>query len=403
MKKEIALIMFKGGVETQEFFSYELAKKFDELGYSIFFYNLLTDEESFLSLKEFVQDARKLDKKIFMFSFNFNGLAGEDYIYDEGGIYWDKEDIVCFNMVLDHPFYYHKYIKNLPEKYYQISIDKNHEKYMKRFFPDIKNLGFLPLAGTKLDNGMELLSVKERPMNLVMTGNYTKPESFKKFLAHLDKEYVDFYFEILDKQIKNPDLTLEEIAEPMIRQSVEAGALLSDKEIAACYANMIFIDLWTRFYFRGEAVRLIAEAGLKIDIFGNGWDALECAKSNNIICHGSKNSLQCLEALAQAKMSLNVMPWFKNGSHDRIYNSMLNGSVSITDKSIYLSETLTDKENCLFYDLNELDKLPYIINDLNNHEEDVVKISENAYKYAMKNHTWAQRAIIINNWIQQID
>ena len=44
------LVMFCGGVETQEFFSYELAKEFDRLGYRIFFYNLMSDELSFRRL-----------------------------------------------------------------------------------------------------------------------------------------------------------------------------------------------------------------------------------------------------------------------------------------------------------------------------------------------------------------
>ena len=71
-------------------------------------------------------------------------------------------------------------------------------------------------------------------------------------------------------------------------------------------------------------------------------------------------SYGCLEALADSRLSLNVMPWFKDGAHDRIFNSMCNGAVCITDHSKYLDEILTPDENIIFYDLKQLDKLPEI-------------------------------------------
>lgn len=95
----------------------------------------MSDELSFRQLKAFVEDARRTGSSIYMLSFNFNGLAGERFLYaDDGSVFWDTQDIPCMNIVLDHPFYYHKYIAKLPVRYRQVSIDKNHEAYMKRFF-----------------------------------------------------------------------------------------------------------------------------------------------------------------------------------------------------------------------------------------------------------------------------
>ena len=48
------------------------------------------------------------------------------------------------------------------------------------------------------------------------------------------------------------------------------------------------------------------------------------------------------------------MPWFKNGIHDRIFNSCLNGAVSLSDSSIYIDELFTDRQNIILYDLNML-------------------------------------------------
>jgi len=105
------LILFKGGVETQEYFSLELAKTFIKIGYDIFFYNLLHDEYSYIELNEFCKTGT-----VAMFTFNFNGIAGEKYLYrEDNSNFWDEHHIPCFNMVVDHPFYYHQYIEKTPE------------------------------------------------------------------------------------------------------------------------------------------------------------------------------------------------------------------------------------------------------------------------------------------------
>lgn len=387
------LVLFSGGVETQEFFALELAKAWDEMGYTIFFYNLMREEESYNGLEHFVQDMQAENRRIVMFSFNFNGLAGEKYLYrDDGSIFWEEKDILCINMVLDHPFYYHRYIANLPAKYIQISIDKNHERYMQRFFPDIALGGFVPLAGTHLETGEEMIPLARRPMDIIMTGNYTKPQSFDKYIAHLDREYIDFYHSILDTQLANPCSTLEEIAEPMLREALTEDGELSDDDIKSCYANMIFIDLWTRFEFRGRAVAAIADAGVRIHTFGEGWDELSCRCPENIICHGGCSSQQCLEAIAQSKLSLNVMPWFKDGAHDRVFNTMLNGAVCVSDDSKYLREILTDGSDAAFYSLEDMDGLACTIRRLLSDEDEMNIISKNGFETASSGHTWAHRA-----------
>lgn len=387
------LVLFSGGVETQEFFAYELAKAWDKMGYTIYFYNLLREEESYRGLEHFVKDVKTAKGTVVMFSFNFNGLAGERYLYrEDGSIFWDEEDILCINMVLDHPFYYHRYLAKLPKRYRQISIDRNHERYMRRFFRNMGNGGFIPLAGTHLETGESMIPLAKRPMQVVMTGNYTRPETFEKYIAHLDKEYIDFYHEILAEQLEHPEKTLEEVAEPMLRKALEDEGEISDDDLKSCYANMIFIDLWSRFEFRGRAVAAIADAGVKIHTFGEGWDVLPCVHPENIICHGGCSSQQCLDAIAQSKISLNVMPWFKDGAHDRIFNTMLNGAVSVSDDSLYLREILRDGTDIVFYPLKNMDLLADTVRQLLDDEERMETVAGAGYETAVNAHTWACRA-----------
>lgn len=86
------------------------------------------------------------------------------------------------------------------------------------------------------------------------------------------------------------------------------------------------------------------------------------------------------------------MPWFKDGAHDRVFNSMLNGAVCVSDGSKYMDEILTDGKDYIKYDLDRLAELPEKIRELlvdRDRWEDIVK---NGYNKAVNGHTWADRA-----------
>lgn len=387
------MVLFKGSVETQEYFSFELAKTFRKLGYSVFFYDFLNEQQSFIDFMDFYEPDNTV-----MFTFNFHGLEGEEYLYDdEGRNFWDYNQIPVYNMVLDHPFYYQKYMEHLPAKYHQISIDRLHMAYMNRYYPAIDSSVFIPLGGTQIRGTIgQGIPIEDRAIDIVFTGNYTRPETFEKFIKDMGQDYIEFYHSIIDELIAEPYKTLEQVAE---RRMKEELGKLSDTQLRDCYKNMIFIDLWVRFEYRARAVRELADSGHKIHLFGAGWDALDCKKPQNLIIGGGVNSQKCLEMIAQSKISLNVMPWFKDGAHDRIFNTMLNGAVSLTDNSVYLKEILEDGKNVKFYNLHEISEIGQKADELLRDQELLKSIAECGYHKAKEFHTWKERAKQIHHYI----
>lgn len=385
------IILFKGGVETQEYFSRQMAKTFKKLGYDVFFFDLQDMFESFLKLTWFCGD-----KDNYMVTFNFNGIAGEEVFFDENGqSFWNKRNILCINIVVDHPFYYHDYILNVPNRYIHISIDRNHRKYMKRFFPDINSDIFMPLAGTKIYE--EYFPIKDRSMDIVFTGNFTPTSTFEKYINRIDEDYTQFYYSIIDELIKYPDSVLEKVIEKHVHKDIGA---VSETDLRDCMKNMIFIDLYVRFYVRGKAVKTLAENGFKVHTCGQGWNLLECKNHENIIEGGGLTSFGCLQKISDSKISLNVMPWFKDGAHDRIYNSQLNGALSLSDDSIFLRETLQNDINVEFFSIKELEKLPQIAERLLSDNDLMQNIADEGYNNAKENNTWEKRAMLINSIIK---
>ncbi len=409
------VVLFTGDTETLAYFSRRLAEYFSSLKKQVFLFDFEEELESFLKLTWFIEKRNTV-----VVTFNFIGFCGEDiFIEKNGKLLWDNLEIPCLNIVVDHPFYYHKFQPLLPKKYIQFSIDRDHENYLKRFFKEIVSGGFLPLAGTEYycleeekitvvsANGKKYpydygrksqwIPYKERSMDIIFTGNYTTTESLKPHLKEVNEEYAAFYFRIIEDFLKNPSLKIEEGIEKHLWKEVEK---ITEEGIKTCMPHMIFVDLYVRFAFRAKAVQTLVDAGFRVNVFGGGWENLQCNHPENLILHGMLDSSECLEKICDSKISLNVMPWFKDGAHDRVFNSMLNHAICLTDTSKYLKEILEDGKNVVFYELNDWNGLIKKVDYLLTHEREAVQIAASGQKYAKKFHTWKNRGKILDNYIQ---
>lgn len=397
------VIMFKGGVETQEYFSLEMARTFEENGYGVFWFDLVLCAQSAQALRQFY-DANCFSEFMAV-TFNFSGIAGEEGLYGsqyESGNFWDESEIPVYNMVVDHPLYYHKYMHLRPKKYTQLSIDRNHLRYLRRFFPSVDtggDAGFVPLGGTEVNAGgrvlpgQRYLPVTERPIDVIFTGNYTPIHRFEKYIAQMDSEYIEFYHGLVEEAIRCPHELIENLLEQ--RLTAEFGGQVPEDALRDCMPNMMFVDLSVRFYYRAKVIAALADSGIKIHTFGAGWELLECEHPENIIRAGSVNSQKCLDMLSQSKVSVNVMPWFKDGAHDRIFNSMLNGSVCVTDTSRYLNELFCDGSDLLFYELDSVDTLGERVRELLASLPRMQAMADAAYEQCVQKHTWQDRAMQI--------
>lgn len=398
------IVMVVGGVETLEYFSYQMGKTFAQMGYLVFYYDLKDEKTSAKRLRKFIRTGETA-----LVTFNFEGLEKEIGVYKEGiGYVWDEYRIPCYNIAADHPYYYHDRLADLPKGYHHISIDRFQEQYFKEFYPEFHHLGFLPLAGTELSEQAELLEQtalsevqadgQERPIDVIMTGNYTPPSFCEKHIHWINEEYAAFYQGIIDDLIANPYKTVEE-AEVFACER-EMGYTPYD-EIRIAMHRMIFIDLYVRNYWRGEAVKALTDAGIKVDVFGKGWEELDCKKPENLRMHPQTTSLVCLQQIRRAKISLNVMPWFKDGAHDRVFNSILNGAVCASDRSKYLCEELKETEGVCYYDLEKIEELPHIVKELLQNESRRQVIVEKGIEKVREKHTWESRAKQIVEWIEK--
>ena len=390
MKK---IMFFEGDIETQGYFSRQIAEAMQTLGHEVFIYDLSRPWSSTEKFFRFFERGNTV-----LINFNFHGMSGEEFFLDENGrTMWDALQIPSYNIVVDHPMYYHHFIEGVPSDYHQISIDRNHKKYMKRFFPDIQSDSFLPLAGTELYPNKSNVPIACRKYDVMMVGNYCAPKTFEQYITRIDDEYTAFYYGMIDDLLANPERTVEEVAEAHLLDEVGE---VPEEELKKTMAALTFIDLYVRYTVRGQVVQELVDAGIKVHVFGDGWELLPCRQEKNLLVMNNLDSLGCLKKLCQSKISLNVMPWFKDGAHDRIFNTMLNGGVCLTDSSAYLDGILHDGVDCSIYSLKEKEKIPEIAKTLLAAPDRMQEIADAGYKMAAAGHTWMHRAHELHKMIE---
>ncbi len=434
----VCAIYFNGGVETLEFFSAKIAEELENLGIEPYFVDINTISFERRQLEHFIES--HASDKIIAITFNFTGISGEEGIYagssgdGEEGIYagssnddkeplsgnkadssnadnvsganasdlgninsiWDIYGIKVLNIVVDHPFYYHKHLQFRPKDYMQFCIDYDHLDYMRRYFEDV-DCEFLPLAGSRACDFEKVtgqsnpyFDFNHRDKDIIFTGNYTRPDMLDRHLGNMDAESKDFFKSIVNLMIDDTSLIATKALEIRLEQE---GMQVSDKGFLNICPNLSYADLYVRFYFRGLAIKTLVDNGFKVDTYGASYNYLNLKKRDKLIEHGNVFSQDCLDALAKSKLSLNVMPWFKRGAHDRVFNSMLNGALVLTDPSSYLEEIYEDKKDLAFYDLKSMEDLlvsaDRFLSDRNYFEE----VQERAYRKTLESHTWKNRAL----------
>lgn len=410
MSKITKIILIKNAVETLGYFSEQIALELEHLGYDIYFVDYDELYESVSGLHKFAVKERTA-----LLTFNYIGLGDEEIFKDERGHFiWECYGMQYLNILVDHPLYFHTKLKSDLPRMTVFCVDKEHVEYIRRFYPELK-VKFLPLAGnvrlgkTAYQTGAhprdaaaeawydavwnyekELIPYEKRKYDFVFTANYVPIEQLECRFSDLDAEYAAFYRGILDDLTANPAQSVDTVMERHI--CGELGAV-SDCELVAAMAAMPFCDLYVRTYFRAEIIKELAEADVKVHVFGADWDRLACKKPQNIVKNsGQVTSAVCVDAVRNAKLSLNIMPWFKSGAHDRVFTAMLQQTVSLTDDSRYLRREFAEGEDIVYFSLERRSNLPDVIQRLLSDESNAMRIAKNGYERAVCDHTWRARA-----------
>lgn len=382
MKKTI--LYFVGVYDTLDLFTEKLKEAFEGMGYASFVYDARMEQQSKAALLELLE--RESGKFACV---TFNNL-GYNLDLTDGRNVWETYEVPYVNILMDHPFHYEKPLQRAPKTSIVLCTDRNHVKYIRRYFKNILWTDFLPHAGVEL--GTKHKPLAERKMDVLYAGAlpiYTVSKMIPDFCSIPEVDGEELVQEVLGELVRHPERTTEAVIEEYLKSECKE---ISEKRIQEMIVYLRFIDSYATSFFREQAVRILVENGIHVTVYGTGWNQCEWSDHPYLDYRGKVLAPEILPLMNEAKIVLNTMTWFKAGAHDRIFNGMLAGAAVVTDDSDYLRREFRDGEELAMFSLKELETLPERVFGLFGNMEETERMAMRGYQAAKENHTWKNRA-----------
>lgn len=321
------------------------------------------------------------------FIFSMNGILA-DTQFDDGSYVQNYLHTPFIAMMVDHPIYFADRLESKLTDYRVLLTDRNHVDYVKQYYPNVTEAYMLPHGGMGV-SPEQITPYGYRKLDVLFSGSYTEPDDILQSVSSLPGKGQVIVMNIIEQMIKDTDVTAELALKEFLREN-EISA--SNTEFKQYMELAMFSDRYIRALYRKLVLMALVSNGIKVHVFGNGWNRFKSSNPGNIIIGGSIDPAKCMELMANAKIVLNVMPWFKRGSHERVFNAMMNGAISLTDKSEYLEKEFTDGEDIVFYDIKNLSGMVNKVKYLLAHDDEAEQIALRGYEKASEKHTWKIRA-----------
>lgn len=383
---EKRLIFFAGVYDTLDIFTYELKREFEKMGYETMLFDSSDMSGSMARLAQFTQKPVKAVITFNNLGYNMELVPGRNI--------WDELGIFCVNILMDHPFCYKKALDASPRYAAVLCPDRNHMRYLQRFYPQIPVTGYLPHAG--IESGQEQKKIARRSIDVLYAGGLSKTfaenvmPDFAQYVDFDARQIADRAYELL---IANPEKTTEAAIEETLK---EAGICLKEEELCRLIADLHYVDLLATSYYREKTIRTLVESGVNIHLYGYGWEECSWIRASNLTYGGRVPASEIVQKMQDARIVLSTMTWFKDGTHDRVFNGMLAGAVAVTDSSVYMKEefpqTEGDGAKLIMFELTEISKLPDTVKRLLADPQKMQQIADRGYCYAQQCHTWRSRA-----------
>lgn len=300
---------------------------------------------------------------------------------------WERLKIPVYNILMDHPRNYAKYLDKPLPTMHVLTVDRRHDLFIRKYYPNVRKTGFLPHGGTvPAKDPFGSKPFPERQIDVLLLSGQL-PEPTWPAITFMTDGGQRFYEKTTEMMLTRPQLETEEAA---YLAAEELGLGLTGAQWKEIFENDILAcERETRRQYKEAIIRCLSAAGLSVHLYGARWEWAASLPGMHV--HPPVPVWDCFPLLADAKIALNVMPWFKDGGHDRIYSGMLHGAVCVTDPSIFLKEHYTHGRDILFYELTELSSLPEQIRWLLDHPSEAEGIARAGQEKAAREDTWENR------------
>ena len=214
-----------------------------------------------------------------------------------------------------------------------------------------------------------------------------EPDEIKKQLLNLPTDFRDVAIKWTDYMESNLLCSPEEALKLSLKEKysgLEPPEQLYFYLAKICSPAITYIRTW----IRKTVVKNLMDSGIPFHIFGNGWDKLNASSPNSkAILHGDIPITETINLMKDTKLSLNIMPMFKAGTHDRISTAQLNGAAVMTDSNDYIKQLYSENEIYKFSLVN-YQSLPTLLQTILNNKKSLYEVAINGQKKAQEHLSW---------------
>lgn len=361
--------------DSYTYFSNAVAKELISAGHSV---------EIFSLAKEPIAAMERYVGSTFDAILDFNSELSRLQM-DDGTFFLDQINAPFYNVILDHPLYHHDMLKQKIKNFHILCLDENHKTYIETNYPHIASVHVWSMTGEDILPSQPGYPAKD--IDILFSGTYTDYRQVEASIDTCPSFLGELTRELIAQMRKDSGFTQEAALKHLLPSLDEVVAENFPLHMQACF----LCDTWLRAWQREEILMHLAKSGLPVTLCGNGWQNSPLAGFPQITVMSDTSFKDTFSLFRRAKITLNIMPGFKNGTHDRIYSSMLNHSLCLTDSTPLLRRQFKDNRELCFYDTQNMEGLVCRISALLSAPKELETITEAGYQRAKENHTWQSR------------
>ncbi|MBC2607973.1 glycosyltransferase [Pelagicoccus albus] len=375
------IILYKGDSQygVMHRFIDDIAEAYRELGHKV---DIVSLGDSNPQSDQEVIKALSGEKPLF--ALGINGVG--EFAIDGKSIY----DIGAFphvSWLMDHPVWHMERLERGAEKFKVVGVvDDDHLAFFQAAFPSPPSTVFLPHGGCLARSP----TPAERDLDIVFSGSGVDPKTQRESWASKSEEERQLLEAAAEIGLSSYGLPLLDV----VTKCFETLGLKPSRELFL--SSMVEVDRYLRAERRLADLRALDDAGVAVDLFGNGW---EFAGFTTHRLHGPVDFDESLNLLQRSKLALNVSDFFASGSHDRVFSSMLNGAVPLTTGSNYFDSLPGFDEVALSYRSSSelVEKAKAGLAD----EADLLRRAAAGKVFTEAEHTIGKRAIALRDAIAE--
>ncbi len=249
------------------------------------------------------------------------------------------------------------------------------------------NVIFLPHA---IERELTYQEKEARPYDVVFLGSCSDYESLQALWK------TDFSKELQTVLEEASEMVLSDNHTSLAQALVNAWSKQKLDPIGVDFLTLFkYIDFYTRGRDRVELIRSITD--VPVHVFGDvatdiascqkGWDYY-LGSQPNVVLHPPVPFPMINEVLKKSKICLNSMPFFKKGTHERLFYALGCGALPATTDNLWVRENFVDGEELLLYRNQDFSSLQSRIKNYLSDETKRRQAVAAGRKKVLQNHTW---------------